>query len=232
MFPGDLTLVRALSSEFELSFTIHSGHHYEKAFREISMILLYTFLAVRTSCNWFVYIPAFGHDNITLEFRMKPAFMIIDLQKAYYDDETQESMKKASKFINAAIPLFRKKNLPVIWVQHIDKEDGSEPGKEGFDFIDQLKPDSDDYRVHKRYRNTFNKTNCLEIIKKEDIDTVIITGYCAEFCIQGTIIGALDQDLVPILLKNGIASGNNVNVKFIESINEIISFHALQKVLE
>jgi nicotinamidase-related amidase len=167
-----------------------------------------------------------------MEFRMKPALMIIDLQKAYYNDETKDSMKKASKYINAAIPLFRKKNLPIIWIQHIDKEDGSEPGKKGFDFIDQLKPNSDDYRIHKRYRNTFNKTNCSEIIKKENIDTVIITGYCAEFCIQGTTIGALDQDLLPILLKDGIASGNDENLKFIENINEIISYKALKKVLE
>ena len=158
--------------------------------------------------------------------------MIIDLQKAYYHDETKKSMNDASLLINAALPLFRKKNLPILWIQHIDKEDGSEPGKDGFEFIDQLKPDSNEYRVHKRYRNSFNKTNCLEIIKKENIDTVIITGYCAEFCIQGTYIGALDQDLVPILLKNGIASGNSKNIRFIESINEIISFQALKKVLE
>jgi nicotinamidase-related amidase len=163
---------------------------------------------------------------------MKPALMIIDLQKAYYDDETKKSMDNACGFINAVIPLFRKKNLPIIWVQHIDEEDGSESGKVGFEFIEQLKPHSNDYRVQKRYRNTFNKTNCLEIIRKENIDTVIITGYRAEFCIQGTTIGALDQDLVPILLKNGIAGGNDDNVKFIESINEIISYKALKKVLE
>ena len=167
-----------------------------------------------------------------MEITMKPALMIIDLQKAYYDDDTKISMDNASHVINAVIPLFRKKNLPIIWIQHIDEEDGAEPGKTGFEFIDQLKPNSDDYRVHKRYRNTFNKTNCGEIIKKEHIDTVIITGYCAEFCIQGTTIGALDQDLVPILLKNGIAGGNDDNVKFIESINEIISYKALKKVLE
>jgi nicotinamidase-related amidase len=163
---------------------------------------------------------------------MKPALMIIDLQKAYYTDETKKSMNDASIVINAALPLFRKKNLPILWIQHIDTGDGSEPGKEGFEFIDQLKPGSHEYRIHKRYRNSFNKTNCLKIIKKENIDTVIITGYCAEFCIQGTTIGALDQDLVPILLKNGIASGKSKNVRFIESINKIISLKALKNMLE
>jgi nicotinamidase-related amidase len=171
-------------------------------------------------------------SGFTKEWNMKPALMIIDLQKAYYDDETKESMNKASRCINAVIPIFRKKNLPIIWIQHIEKEDGSEPGKTGFDFIDQLQPGAEDYRIHKRYRNTFNKTNSLEIIKKEKIDTVILSGYCAEFCIQGTSVGAWDQDLVPILLKDGIASGNTKNIKFIESINEIISSKALKKLLE
>ena len=163
---------------------------------------------------------------------MKPALLIIDLQKAYYNDETRTSMDTAAGVINDVIPLFRKKNRPVIWVQHIDQEDGSEPGKSGFEFIDPLKPASNDYRIQKRYRNTFNKTNCLEIIKKENIDTVILTGYCAEFCIQGTVIGALDLDLVPIVLRSGVASGNKKNLRFIESINEIISTKALKKVLE
>jgi len=163
---------------------------------------------------------------------MRPALMIIDLQKAYYDDETKASMNKASRKINSVIPLFRNKNLPIIWIQHIDKNDHSEPGKIGFEFIDQLKPSPHDYRVHKRYRNTFNKTNCSDIMRKESIDTVIISGYCAEFCIQGTYIGALDQDLVPLLLKNGIASGNQENLRFIERTNKIISSRALIKILE
>ncbi|RPI05060.1 MAG: isochorismatase family protein [Ignavibacteriae bacterium] len=163
---------------------------------------------------------------------MRPALMIIDLQKAYYDAETKESMNKAAGVINEAIPLFRKKKLPVIWVQHIDVQDGSKPGKEGFEFIDQLTPGPGEYRIQKRYRNTFNKTKCLDILKKEKIDSVIITGYCAEYCIQGTAVGALDHDLVPILLRDGIASGDRKRKRFIEDINELISLKALKQVIE
>jgi nicotinamidase-related amidase len=163
---------------------------------------------------------------------MRPALMIIDLQKAFCDSDSRESMSRAASTINRAIPLFREMRLPVIWVQHIDASDGSEPGKEGFDFIDELKPVAEDYRVHKRYRNCFNKTDCLEIVKEEKVDTLIVTGFCAEYCIQGTCVGALDLDLLPIILKDGIASGSEENRKVIEGINEIISIRALRKALE
>jgi nicotinamidase-related amidase len=163
---------------------------------------------------------------------MRPALMIIDLQKAFCEADTRESMSRAASLINRTIPLFREKKLPIVWVQHIDASDGSEPGKEGFEFIDELKPGPEDYRVHKRYRNSFNKTDCLDIVRKEKVDTLIVTGFCAEYCIQGTCVGALDLDLLPIILKDGIASGSEENRKAIEGINEIISLRALRKALE
>jgi nicotinamidase-related amidase len=163
---------------------------------------------------------------------LKPALLIIDLQKAYYDEESKESMNRACNYINDIIPVFKKKAFPIIWIQNNDEDGISEPGKEGYEFIDKLKPDRKEYRVDKKYRNSFNKTNLKEIIQNEKIDTVIISGYCAEFCIQGTVIGALDNDLVPILLKNGIASGNEQNRITIENINEIISVGALKTILE
>jgi len=42
---------------------------------------------------------------------MKIALMIIDLQKAYYVDDSKKSMDNACEYINAVIPLFRKKKL-------------------------------------------------------------------------------------------------------------------------
>lgn len=163
---------------------------------------------------------------------MKPALIVTDLQNAYYKEDTKDSMNAACECINSVLPSFRSKKLPVLWVQHIDREDKSEPGEKGFEIIDRLEPGENDYRIQKRYRNAFNKTNLEEILKKESIDTLIVTGYCAEQCVQATIVGALDKDFVPILLRNGIASGNERNMRFIESANEIISSRALRKILE
>jgi nicotinamidase-related amidase len=162
---------------------------------------------------------------------MKPALLIIDLQKAYYRGDAQKSMDEACEYINAILPSFRDKGLPVVWVQHIDKEDGSVPGLEGFEFIDQLKPMEGEYRIHKEYGNSFNKTGLNEILKECDANTVVVTGYCAEYCVLSTYRGALDLDLTPVILKNALASGKRENIRFVEDINSVISFGILKKIL-
>jgi nicotinamidase-related amidase len=72
----------------------------------------------------------------------------------------------------------------------------------------------------------------LEELQKLGVDTVIISGYCAEYCILSTCRGAQDLDLTPILLRDALASGIPENIKFVESIDNVISYGALKKVLE
>jgi len=162
---------------------------------------------------------------------MTPALLVIDLQKAYYNEQTSLSMEAAAEQINKTLPIFRGCNLPVVWVQHVDEADDSVPGKSGFDLINNLSPAAEEYRIRKTYRNSFNKTKLLEILSSHDIDTVIITGYCAEYCIQGTSIGAMDHDIMPILLDGGIASGSFENLACIYRINMNISIEKLNEIL-
>ncbi len=163
---------------------------------------------------------------------MKLALMVIDLQKAFYHGEKIASMDLACDYINTVIPLFRKKKLPILWVQDIDEESGVTPETEGFEFIDSLEPENGEYRIHKHYGNSFNKTEALKILRENNVDTVIITGYCAENCVLSTYRGALDHDLTPALLKKGIASGNKDNLRFVEEISNVISYAVLKKILE
>jgi len=160
---------------------------------------------------------------------MRMALMIIDMQKAFYEGNSKISMDSAVEYINAAIEMFRAKNLPIIWVQ--DKSDVA-PREIGFDFIDQLKPQEKDYRIIKEYGNSFNKTECGKIVKEEKIDTIIITGYCAEYCVLSTYRGALDLDIVPIIFRGSIASGAKENIRFVESISDIASYQVLKKLIK
>ena len=62
---------------------------------------------------------------------MKPALLVIDVQKAFFDINTfmTQSLNDSIRFINAAIALFREKNLPVISVQHMHEENKLVPGE-------------------------------------------------------------------------------------------------------
>jgi len=155
--------------------------------------------------------------------------MIIDIQKAFYEGYSKISMDSAVEYINAAIEMFRENDLPIIWVQ--DKDDVA-PGEAGFEIIDQLKPQEKEYKIIKEYGNSFNKTNCGKIIEDENVDTIIITGYCAEYCVLSTYRGALDLDIVPIIFRGSIASGEKENIKFVESISDIASYQVLKKLVE
>jgi nicotinamidase-related amidase len=164
---------------------------------------------------------------------MKPALLVIDVQKEFFksDAQTVQSLNDAIEYINAAITLFRAKNLPIFCVQHIDEADKLVPGEEGFDLPESLQILPSDGSIHKKYGNAFNKTALLSKLQELDVDTVIISGYCAEFCVLSTCRGAEDVDLTPMLLRGSLASSHPENIKFVESVNDIISYEALKKVL-
>ena len=65
---------------------------------------------------------------------MKPALLVIDVQTAFFDDPIAvKSLERATWYINAAIALFREKNLPVICIQHTNPDEGFTRESEGFE---------------------------------------------------------------------------------------------------
>lgn len=172
-------------------------------------------------------IVKFGGENV------KTALLVIDMQKqyAFANEEKTCLTLKAVKVINSAIDLFRKKGLPIICIQHMEREEGVIPGTEGFNNIEELAIVASDVHIMKTYGNGFNKTNLEEKLKEFNVDTVIIAGYCAEYCVLSTYRGALDVDITPIILRNGLSSGSAENIRFVENVNEVISLGALQAVV-
>lgn len=154
------------------------------------------------------------------------------MQKAFYVGDIVQQMESAAEYINHVLPKFEEKGLPIIWVQDVDEDDGVVPGTEGFEFIDSLTPKSDSIRIHKHYGNSFNKTELDKILKEKEIDTVVVTGFCAEYCVLSTYRGAKDLDYFPVLLKNGIASTTAANKDFVENISELMTAETLVKVLD
>ncbi|GHU33101.1 hypothetical protein FACS1894172_10950 [Spirochaetia bacterium] len=162
---------------------------------------------------------------------MNMALLIIDMQKAYYKNYDKESMDQAVEYINYSVDLFRKNNNKIIWIQDEDKENGIIRETEGFEIINILKQKNNEKIIIKEYNNAFNKTELYDYLIKEKIDTIIITGYCAEYCVLSTYRGAKDKDLMPIILRNAIASGNKKHLKFVENICDIITINVLEKII-
>ena len=162
---------------------------------------------------------------------MKPALLVIDIQNEFFNlnQACSDSLKSAIEYINAAIDLFREKELPVVVIQHKSEEKGLVPGKSGFDVPESVKLEPKDIRVVKTYGNSFTKTGLAEKLRELQVDTVIVTGFCAEYCVLSTYRGAQDFDFTPIILKGSLASDNAEHIRFVEEISEIISYGALKK---
>jgi nicotinamidase-related amidase len=164
---------------------------------------------------------------------MKPALLVIDIQNEFFNlnQACSDSLKTAIECINAAISLFRKKNLPIVVIQHKSEEEGLVPGKSGFDVPQSVKLESQDMRIVKTYGNSFTKTGLAEKLRELGVDTVIVTGFCAEYCVLSTYRGAQDCDFTPIILRGSLASDNAEHIRFVEEITETLSIGALKILL-
>jgi nicotinamidase-related amidase len=162
---------------------------------------------------------------------MKLAFLIIDLQKAWRGPKSAVSMDAARETINAILPSFRKRGLPVIWIQHVDEDDGCAEGSADFELIEGLEPLAGETRIVKRYGNGFNKTDLARVLRDSGADTLVLAGYCAEWCVLSTYRGALDLDFLPFLLEAGTASGDEENHRFVRKICDVIPFELAKRLL-
>ncbi len=162
---------------------------------------------------------------------MKPALLVIDVQKMFFkeDPNTAKSLNNAVQYIVPTIQLFHEHKLPIVFVQHMDEEDGLLPGTEGFDLPEAFDVQPGDLRITKTYNNSFNKTDLHTQLKALGVDTLIITGYCAEWCILSTIRGAWDLDYKAFIVPGAIASGSKDAISFVENNHEVISYGALKK---
>ena len=164
---------------------------------------------------------------------MRPALLVVDVQKAFFDISAtaSQSLNDAIEYINAAIELFRERDLPVICVQHLEEDEGLVPGSKGFDVPDSLQILDTDLHIHKTYGNAFNKTGLADKLQEMDVDTVFVTGFSAEFCVLSTYRGAQDLDLKPIIIRGALASADPETILFVERINDVISYGALRRML-
>jgi nicotinamidase-related amidase len=165
---------------------------------------------------------------------MKPALLVIDMQEVFFNEDPSllPSLENAALYINAAIEIFRERELPVIVIEDVEEADGRVPGSPGFETTSRIELEASDPRIRKTYGNAFNKTELDSILSDLEVDTLILTGYEAANCVLSTSRGAKDLDYRAILLRGGIAGQTPERVETVQSWEDIISYGALKAVLE
>lgn len=129
---------------------------------------------------------------------MNTALILIDIQNDYFPGGKMELERsiEASLCSKRLLSLFRKRELPLIHIQHINIRPGSTfflPETDGIEIHENVKPLPGEIVVQKNYPNSFRDTSLLEHLKKEGIKHVVITGMMTHMCVDATTRAAFDH---------------------------------------
>lgn len=145
---------------------------------------------------------------------MRKALLVIDVQDIYTNKKSElfcEDSKATVKRINQIIDSFEKKKIPILYVRHIHKADGSDLGRmfdfagpvEDFNFKDNstevaydknLKIVKGSFEFKKNRYSSFIGTDLDSQLRKNKIDTLVIVGFMTNFCCESTARDAHDMD--------------------------------------
>jgi nicotinamidase-related amidase len=160
----------------------------------------------------------FAQSDKPEKITMKPALLVIDVQKAFLPMMSKEDQDKAIEMMNWSMWLFRKFGFPVIRVYHKAEEYGVVPGKPEFEFTDSLKIEASDPKVVKTYASSFTKTELDKLLKEKGINTLFLCGLSSVGCVLATYLDAENYDYKAFLIKDALLSHNATYTDQIETI--------------
>ncbi len=123
----------------------------------------------------------------SLADRPNTALLIIDVQRDVVANAHDVEPVVAN--INTLVDKARSEHVPVIWVQHAD--DGLPKGTEGWEYVAELTPRSDEPIVHKSYGDSFEETDLESLLAERKVGRLVVTGAQTDACIRSTLHGAL-----------------------------------------
>jgi nicotinamidase-related amidase len=99
---------------------------------------------------------------------MKPALLVIDIQNEFFhlNQAYSDSLKSTIECINAAVDLFRKKNLPIVVIQHKSEGQDLVPGKSGFAVPESVKAGASRPTHREGLRQLFHEDRACRKIEK------------------------------------------------------------------
>jgi nicotinamidase-related amidase len=164
------------------------------------------------------------------EIFMKIALLIVDMQVAYVGDCAKETgVETACEYINYVSGKLRSKGHCVVHIQHQDE--GEDRGDEKLKVIPGIEAAPEDKIVWKNYSNGFWRTELEDLLRAEQVDLVVVSGYSAEFCVTFTYNGARERDFKAVILKGGIVSLNKQAVSDVYRDRELISYPVIDAII-
>ena len=144
----------------------------------------------------------------------RTALLVIDVQREYFDPDGPAFVEHAADIVanvNLLIDAFRAHRLPIVFMKHEHRADGSDAGRMGdfsapdeedsfvagtprVELIPELRVRPDDIVVVKRRYSSFLGTDLEAILHTAGVRAVVVCGLMTSFCCETTARDAHGRD--------------------------------------
>ncbi|WPP40635.1 isochorismatase family cysteine hydrolase [Paenibacillus hunanensis] len=155
----------------------------------------------------------------------RTAVIVVDMQNVFCKPDGALYVPRTAEIIEPIQQLTavaRAADMPVIYLRHIVRGDGSDTGRmldmypnvneilkrgtPGVEIIDELTPEPGDIIVDKLFYSGFHDTDLDTILRKHDIQTLIICGTVTNVCCETTVRDGAHREYKIIFLSDANAA--------------------------
>ena len=159
---------------------------------------------------------------------MNTALLIIDVQNDYFINgkcelfQSQLALEEVKRLLN----FFRKKELPVYYVQHISDKKASFfiPDSFGAEIHDEIRPMDDEKVFIKNKPSSFSNKDLQPELIRNHIEKLVVCGMMTHMCVDTTVRAAKDLGYHITLISDACTT------KSLDWKGEIIPASVVQKV--
>ena len=135
-------------------------------------------------------------EQLTID-RGKTAILIMDYQNRQLSSFSEEFQKEILRRANEVLAEARRENIPVIYVEVVRGERTAET-----EIHPTIIPKSGEIVLTKHRVGPFSTTNLDEVLKKQELDTLVLMGISTSGCVLSTVRCAADMDYKLIVLSD------------------------------
>jgi nicotinamidase-related amidase len=155
----------------------------------------------------------------------RTAIIVVDMQGVFCDPTGAVYIPDAVNVvepIQQIIAAGRKVAIPIIYLRHVVRGDGSDTGRmrdiypgvdaildrslDSVQIIAPLAPRKGDIVVDKLFFSGFHNTDLDSILRAHDIDTIVITGTVTNVCCESTVRDAVHREYKVIVVADACAA--------------------------
>ena len=164
----------------------------------------------------------------------KPVFIIIDPQNDFTSSEGDYAkrhagitqIEAAKENINRLLELWGKEHFIIVKSDYRLHQFGEGlamciPGTFGHSLDESLNFDRDMTFIVKAEHSAFSSQHFREYIKNQEIDTLLLCGFLAEYCIKQTALDAIEAGYEVQLLDDCIGTGDDVQHRKQQMMQEL-----------